>query len=202
MSYPLHCCCEAVRAELDLPTRVNRVVCYCHSCQAFAYFLGREADVLDQQGGSDIVQVRPASLNFARGAEHIACVRLTQKGTMRWYAKCCRTPIGNTVANPRVSFIGLIYPFVAGSREERDAAFGPVTGRVFTDGARGEPRPSAMGFARSVAKMAAIVLGARISGAYRRTPFFRRDGIPIATPYVLTVTEYADVMGRVRAPCT
>lgn len=155
--------------------------------------------MLDEQGGSDIVQVRPAAVHFDRGAEQIACLRLTEQGTMRWYAKCCRTPIGNTVANPKVSFVGLIHPFVTGTPEERDSAFGPVTARVFSDGADGVRRPASTGFATTVLKLAVIILGARISGAYRRTPFFREDmRSPVATPHVLTAAEYADVMGRLR----
>jgi hypothetical protein len=138
-------------------------------------------------------------VHFDQGAEQIACLRLTRNGTMRWYAKCCHTPIGNTVANPKVSFVGLIHPFVTGTREERDSAFGPVTTRVFTDAAVGEQRPMPTGFTGAMAKLAIMIIGARISGAYRRTPFFRDDmKSPIATPHVLTGAEYAEVMGRVR----
>ncbi len=155
--------------------------------------------MLDAHGGSDIVQVNPAAVSFDQGAEHIACLRLTATGTMRWYAKCCRTPIGNTIANPKVSFIGLIYPFVTGTPEERDAAFGPVRARIFTDGAVGEPRPIAAGFAAAMARMAVLILTARLSGTYRHTPFFREDlKTPVATPYVLTAAEYTEVMARVR----
>ena len=60
------------------PQKVNRVVCYCDDCQAFAHQLGR-ADLLNAQGGTDIVQVAPASLTFVKGQEHIAGVRLTPK---------------------------------------------------------------------------------------------------------------------------
>jgi Family of unknown function (DUF6151) len=126
-------------------------------------------------------------------------LRLTPAGTMRWYANCCRTPIGNTVANPKVSFVGLIHPFVTGTREERESAFGRVTARVWTDAAAGEQRPMPIGRIAAMAKLAVMILGARISGAYRRTPFFRQDlSSPIATPHVLTAVEYADVMSRVR----
>ena len=48
------------------PQTVNRVVCYCDDCQAFAHQLGR-ADLLDAKGGTDIVQVAPASLTFPKG---------------------------------------------------------------------------------------------------------------------------------------
>src|SRR5579863_699680 len=93
----LRCRCGEVRALVSGASRrtVNRVVCYCDDCQAFAHQLGR-ADLLDAQGGSDIVQVAPASLRFVQGAHRIVGLRLTPKGLLRWYTNCCNTPIGNT----------------------------------------------------------------------------------------------------------
>ena len=57
------CRCGEVRGFVAdaSPRTVNRVVCYCDDCQAFAHRLGR-ADLLDAHGGSDVVQVAPASL--------------------------------------------------------------------------------------------------------------------------------------------
>ncbi len=78
------------------PQKVNRVICYCDDCQAFAHQLGR-ADLLNAQGGSDIVQVAPASLTFIKGQNRIAGVRLTPKGLFRWHTTCCNTPVGNTL---------------------------------------------------------------------------------------------------------
>src|ERR1700757_5235893 len=100
MSTPaeLRCRCGQVRGFVAdaSPDAVNRVVCYCEDCQAFAHQLGR-ADLLDAQGGSDIVQVAPASLTFIKGQNRIAGLRLTPKGLFRWHATCCNTPVGNTL---------------------------------------------------------------------------------------------------------
>src|SRR5690349_9274547 len=95
----LRCRCGEVggRVKDAAPGAVNRVVCYCDDCQAFAHHLGR-ADLLDAQGGTDIVQVAPpASLVFDRGSDRIVGLRLTPKGLYRWYAISCKTPVGNTV---------------------------------------------------------------------------------------------------------
>jgi hypothetical protein len=56
----LRCRCGEVRGFVAdaSPRTVNRIVCYCDDCQAFAHRIGR-ADLLDAHGGSDIVQVRP-----------------------------------------------------------------------------------------------------------------------------------------------
>ena len=69
----LRCRCGEVSGRVSgaSPSKLNRVVCYCSDRQAFAHYLGR-ADLLDAQGGSNIVQAAPASVTFDRGTEHIA----------------------------------------------------------------------------------------------------------------------------------
>ena len=100
------------------PQKVNRVICYCDDCQAFAHQLGR-ADLLNAQGGSDIVQVAPASLTFTKGQNRIAGVRLTPKGLFRWHTTCCNTPVGNTLG-PAIPFVGLVaQTFDGGARTRR-----------------------------------------------------------------------------------
>src|SRR5258706_617911 len=103
----LSCRCGAVRGSVSNAARdtVNRCICYCDDCQAFAHHLGR-ADLLDAHGGTDIVQVAPASLTFQEGAERIVGLRLKPKGLYRFYAECCKTPLGNTVT-PALPFVGI-----------------------------------------------------------------------------------------------
>src|SRR4029077_11390639 len=94
----LVCRCGEVRARVTdaSPRTVNRIVCYCDDCQAFAHRIGR-ADLLDSQGGREIVQLAPATLTFLQGQQRIVGLRLTPKGLFRWYASCCNTPVGNTL---------------------------------------------------------------------------------------------------------
>src|ERR1700760_285054 len=68
-----------------------------------------EHETLDARGGSDIVQVLPKNVTFLQGVNSLACMRLTDKGMVRWYASCCKTPIGNTLADYKISFIGLLH---------------------------------------------------------------------------------------------
>ena len=111
---PLRCRCGRVQGmATDVsPKTGNHIVCYCDDCQAYAHHLGR-TDLLDPQGGSDIVQVAPASLSFDLGADRIVGLRLSPKGLYRWYASCCNTPLGNTLG-PGLPFVGIL------------AWFGPV----------------------------------------------------------------------------
>ena len=40
MTHRWHCRCGKLAGEVDVNTTVNRGICYCKDCQAFAYFLG------------------------------------------------------------------------------------------------------------------------------------------------------------------
>jgi hypothetical protein len=42
-----------------------------------------------------------------------------------------------------------------------------------------------------------MMLRARLSGAYRDTPFFGADGVPTAAPQILSAEEHAAVMSSV-----
>ena len=116
----IRCRCGAVTGRVShaSPSSINRVICYCSDCQAFAHHLGR-ADLLDTQGGSDIVQVAPASLVIDRGAEKIRALKLSEKGLYRFYVDCCKTPIGNLVG-PKIPFIGIVAPAVEGDARRLD----------------------------------------------------------------------------------
>jgi hypothetical protein len=176
------------------------VVCYCKDCQAFAYFLGREKDVLDERGGSDIVQVLPRNVTFTQGIGSLACMRLTPKGLVRWYAGCCKTPIGNTLATPKLSFIGLVHPCLHNSNESLDEAFGPVRCWVNVRSARGEPKPKSSGLGTAIGWFFGSVLRARFNGDYERTPFFDMGThTPIVAPQVLSTEEHTKLMSVVRA---
>lgn len=183
--HPIRCRCGALTGTLAAEAWTNRLICYCDDCQAFARQLERADDVLDSHGGSDIVQTGPSYVAFSAGQEHLACLRLTSRGLLRWYAACCRTPIGNTPANPRFAFVGLLH-VALGDRARLDEAFGPPRMHVHTRFAQGDPRPDAVISVPRIAAMMYRVAAARVSGRYRRTPFFDAAGAPLAAPEVVT----------------
>lgn len=108
-SHRIRCRCGKLRGLLKTSTPSNRCVCYCTDCQAFARHLGA-GYALDDHGGSEVIQVPAPNLMFPQGSRNRACLRLTETGMLRWYSACCRTPIGNTLLSPRISFNGLIGP--------------------------------------------------------------------------------------------
>jgi len=69
----LSCSCREVRGLVSdvAPNTVNRVICYCDDCQAFLHKIER-ADLLDGQGGTDIVQFAPASVSFVQSIRPLA----------------------------------------------------------------------------------------------------------------------------------
>lgn len=200
MSHPLQCRCGTVKGTLTDTRKANRALCYCRDCQAFAHFLGKADEILDERGGSDIIQVLPKKVTFSQGADKLACMRLTEKGLLRWYASCCRTPIGNTLATPKLAFVGLVHTCLEGGGPSLNDAFGPVRVVVYTKRARGEPKPPERGKGAMLAWFFGTVLPARFNGDYRTTPFFDvAKGTPVATPRVLSAEEHARLMSSLRS---
>lgn len=191
----IQCKCGTIRGQLDGTGISNRVVCYCTDCQAFAKFLGKSNEVLDVHGGTEIVQVAQPRLTFSQGQEHLAAVRLSEKGMVRWYAACCKTPIGNTMINPKVSFIGLIHSSL--DRSKMDEDFGSSVAKVNTNAAIGEPKPKQRRLLGVMLRFIGIVLTTRIGGRYRRSQLFNESGGPIVRPTVLTAEDLARLKSAV-----
>lgn len=191
----LRCACGEVRGIVSGASAraVNRVVCYCDDCQAFVHQIGR-ADLLDPQGGTDIIQVAPASLTFVRGQDRIKGVRLSPKGLYRWYASCCNTPIGNTLS-PSVPFVGIeAGAFDHGTQCASDL-FGGPRGAIFGKYALGEPPAASAGFNLALLLRAlGKVVGWRVSGKAWPHPFFKRgDAVP-AYPFDVLSRQERDAL--------
>src|SRR5215831_301120 len=181
----LSCRCGEVRGLVTSvsPHTVNRVVCYCDDCQAFLHHLGR-AELLDAQGGTDIIQIAPASLSFVQGEERIVGLRLGPKGLYRWYASCCRTPVGNTVS-PAIPFVGIVAQAFESEMQKPDEVFGPPIAAIYGRYAIGHAPQASAGIApRLIVRSVAMVLGWRIRGRTWPHPFFVRD--PPQTKYPVT----------------
>ncbi len=198
MNHPLQCRCGTLKGYVTQPGSVNRAVCYCRDCQAFAHFLGRADEILDAKGGTDVVQTTPARLTLTQGREMLACMRLTEKGLVRWYAKCCNTPLGNTLGNFKVSFVGLIHSCLENGVGSLDDSFGPIRMWVNTKGAKGAVRSNTVANIGGILRILGMLLRARLNGSYQRTVFFSPEtGAPVATPQVLSREERDKLMHTV-----
>jgi hypothetical protein len=156
--------------------------------------------MLDPMGGTEIVAVRPRQVSFKSGMEHLACMSLSGKGMLRWYAGCCRTPIGNTPRDFRMSHLGVVHTCLESAGADL-GDFGPVRMRLNRRSARGEP-PSAptATFASAILHYLGALAWSRVSGAYRVNPFFdAQTGAPRVDPKVLTDAEREEIMRAVDA---
>ncbi len=117
-------------------------------------------------------------------------MRLTEAGLVRWYASCCNTPIGNTLSNRKLSFVGLIHNCLEIDGRSVNDALGIAHMRVNCQSAKGMVESSATALIAGLMRLAAMMLTARLTGRYRLTPFFARDtGRLIVAPKVLTADE-------------
>jgi hypothetical protein len=113
MTHRLRSQCGAIRGYVALPAKTVRAICYCRDCQAFARYLARAGDVLDEHGGTDIVATAPSHVRFEQGLDALACMSLSATGILGWYASCCRTPFGNTPSDRKTHYVGLVHNCLA-----------------------------------------------------------------------------------------
>ena len=190
MNHPLRCRCGTVRGYVSFDaTTANRGICYCKDCQAFAHFLGDTRDVLDENGGTDVVATLPKYVTFTDGLDALACMSLTPNGLLRWYAGCCGTPIGNTPRDYRFSYVGLVHTCLKDPAVSLDASFGPARMRVNTKSAKGKIAATPLRTFRTVLRFMKSVIRARFEGSYRNTPFFTASGEPLRSPKLLSRAE-------------
>jgi len=177
-----------------------RFICYCKDCQLFARFLERP-DVLDPAGGTNIFQMPHGRVKLTVGTDAVRCLRLSDKGVLRWYTDCCRTPIGNTAASPHFPVIALVHSFMVHGANGRslDELLGPPLCRIYERSAVGPlppnapARPSLGVFARRASK----ILGWWVLGLGRPSPLFdNHTNAPRAMPRVLTPSERAALAGQ------
>jgi hypothetical protein len=183
----LSCRCGRVRGRVRdaAPAALNRVMCYCRDCRAFARWLER-TDLLAPAGGVDIVQVARGRVAFDAGVEELRCLRLSDKGLHRFYVACCRTPMGNSM--PKVPFLGLAAQVF--QVPDLDALAGravPMNVRSAT-----APLPGLTDFHPLMwAHATRLIAGWWLRGLGGDTFFDRASGAPRVTPRVLTPAERA-----------
>jgi hypothetical protein len=193
MKIPFECKCGALSGTAETKNAYGyRAICLCVDCQAYAHYLKR-ADILDANGGTDVIPFTPASLEITSGYENLRSLRLSPNGMYRWYAGCCNTPLGNTQAARFLPFVGV--PRVVlekkNSAESLEKYFGPVRAYLMGKQGLGTLPPGASktvspGFLLRVLKFS-------ILGIWRSerqpSPFFDANEKPKVEAYVLTKAE-------------
>ncbi|QOY95759.1 hypothetical protein IM543_07960 [Massilia sp. UMI-21] len=188
MSIALRCRCGQLRGQVDSRRVAARVVCYCKDCQAYGRFLG--AGVLDAAGGTEVAATLPAAVRVEAGLAHLACMSLGPRGIYRWYAACCRTPIGNTPRDPRTSYLGLVRACLDAPDAGLERELGPVRCRVATRSAQAPVSASGLASASAVCRIGMMIVKARLGGGYKENPFFQPNtDAPVKPVQVLSLEE-------------
>lgn len=186
----LQCECGKFRAELThYPKNTpGRLVCYCDDCQAFLGFLDRP-DLMNKNGGTEIIPAYPADIKIVAGKEVAQCVRLYPKGMYRFFASCCRTPIANTdPARPWAGLNRRMYTVKDPTKLDRE--LGPVRGSIMGKYAKGTPpkgTPQTFDIKGLITVLPFIIKG-KIFGKAKPSPFFE-NGRAISEPKILTAEE-------------
>jgi len=184
MSHRFQCDCGRLRGEIRQPRHAMRAVCYCRDCQTYAHLLRRAGQVLDAIGGTDVVATPASNVAITAGREQLACVSLSPRGLLRWYAACCGTPIANTPRDWKLPYVGLVHTCLR-KPDPLESSFPRVEMRVNTKSAHGPvPRDASLAGKLHFARMVLRLAGMRLGGAYRSTPLFSASGAPVAAPRV------------------
>lgn len=187
MTLELRCRCGQVQGTVDARRAYARATCYCRDCQAYARHLGQPG-VMDAQGGTDIIAMNPDAVTFTAGEEHIAGLCLREGGLLRWYAGCCRTPLGNTPRHGHVAYVGVVAACLPDA-QQRDAAFGPRNRIVLNTGAAlGDVQPTPFALIGGGLRIAAGIMTAKLR---RQAPslFFDMSGQPHRTAHPLSARD-------------
>lgn len=179
MPHRFQCQCGSLQGEVDRPGQAARAVCYCKDCQAYAHVLGQPQRVLDVLGGTDIVATEARNVRFTAGKEQLACLSLSPRGLLRWYANCCSTPIANTPRDWRLPYVGMVHTCLR-RPDPIEQSFPEVQMHVNTRSARGKPPPGhpIAGMAR-FARLMLRLTASRLRGGYKATPLFDAQGRPV-----------------------
>ena len=186
----IQCECGKFRAELtQFPKNTpGRLKCYCNDCQAFLHYLKR-VDLLDENGGAEIIPAYPADIKLIAGKDLVKCLRLSPTGMFRFFTSCCNTPIANT--DPKRPWAGIHRRMYTVKDPNRlDKELGPVKSSIMGKDAKGTPPPGTPqkydlnGF---VTVMPYILKGILL-GKSKPSPFFE-NGQSIVLPKVLTTEE-------------
>ena len=190
MYHRFQCLCGTLKGKIEQPQQAMRAVCYCTDCQTYAHLLGQPQRTLDALGGTDVIATQSRHVRFTSPTQTLACLSLSPKGLLRWYASCCNTPIANTPRDWKLPYAGLVHTCL-NRLEPMGKSFPAVQMYVNPKTARGPlPGRNTLGGMASFARVIARVGAARLTGGYKHTPFFDAQGSPIAA---VKVAAPADV---------
>jgi hypothetical protein len=188
----VQCECGKFRAELKtFPENTpGRLKCYCDDCQIYLHYLKR-SDLLDINGGSEMIPVYPADVEILSGKEMLVCTRLSKNGMFRFSTSCCNTPVANTKPNtPWIGFHSRV--FTVKDPDILSQKLGPIRSSVMGRFAKGTPPPGTPQNLNlnAVVSVVPFILKGKLLRKSNPSPFFKDDKkTAIVDPYVLNTEE-------------
>ena len=188
----VQCECGKFRAELkSFPENTpGRLKCYCDDCQIYLHYLKR-GELLDSNGGSEMIPAYPADVNILSGKDLLNCTRLSSNGMFRFSTSCCNTPVANTRPNtPWIGFHRRV--FTVKDPDILNRTLGPIRSSVMGRYAQGIPpagTPKNFNL-KAILSVMPFLLKGKLLKKSKPSPFFMKDGVTaIKDPYVLNKNE-------------
>jgi len=188
----IQCECGKFEAELNaFPKNTpGRLKCYCDDCQSYLHHIKR-ADLLDSNGGTEVIPIYPADIRILKGQEQLKCARLSNKGMFRFFTACCNTPIANT--RPNTPWVGVHRRvYVVKDPNKLDQTLGPIRSSIMGRFAKGTPpagTPKTFNL-KAFASVMPFILKGKIFKKFTPSPFFIEDGLTaIVDTHVLSLEE-------------
>ena len=175
---PFACTCGTVRGTLlgVGPGNGLRAECFCHDCRAAELYCGQPDPA---PGAVQLYQTVPHRVRFDAGQDQLGVFSFSDTRLLRWQAKCCGAPLCLTARSPKLYFTSF-----RTDRLKDDTALGPIRGRAFVrkpNGKRGHE-----GLHRFLVGFVARALKGRISGQWKRSPFFDAEGNPVRSVEIVS----------------
>ena len=125
------CTCGSLKGRITAKGAKSgtHVACFCKDCRAAQLYFGQPDPA---PGPVEILQITPEEIKIETGTEHLAVMRLSPKGMLRWYANCCNAPLAATSRTPKFPFAGFIVQRIANPQ-----SLGPITTRGFVPQSNG-----------------------------------------------------------------
>lgn len=177
------CRCGAVHGTLHdiTPKSGQQLQCHCADCRRAVIWLGQPDPTED---GVRYYQTTPSRVSLGGGLDTLRAFTWKSHKLLRWYAPCCNTAMFNTLNSPKWAFAS-----IAVDRIAAPSALGPVKTHAFIPKPNGKSGNT--GLAVFIWGFAKRMIGGRISGSWRNTPFFDDTGKAIAEVQHLTAEDRA-----------
>lgn len=186
----IQCECGQFQAQLTkFPKETpGRLKCYCDDCQSFLHYLNR-TDLLDANGGSEIIPVYPADFKILKGKDNLKCTRVVANGMFRYSTTCCNTPIANT--DDKRPWVGVHRRmFTAKDANKLNQVFDKIGASIlgkYGHGTLPEGTPQKFSLKGFALVMPFILKGVAL-GRKRPSPFFNGTE-SVVKPYILSEEE-------------